>query len=93
MEMLYIPLPQSLKVQVKAVIDMLIQRFSDGVGGVMLLVMTQLLGFGLIGIGAVNIALLFVWIWTARKTRLEYTAALRAKAALDNARAADPSAA
>ena len=46
MEMLYIPLPQSLKVQVKAVIDMLIQRFSDGVGGVMLLVMTQLLGLG-----------------------------------------------
>src|SRR5262249_39752153 len=46
-EMLYVPVPDSLRVQVKAVIDVLIQRFSDGLGGLLLLVMTHALGFGL----------------------------------------------
>jgi ATP:ADP antiporter, AAA family len=77
MEMLYVPVPQTVKVQVKAVIDMLIQRFSDGAGGVLLLVMTRVLGWGLLGVGAVNIVLLTVWIWTARATRREYQACVR----------------
>jgi len=75
-EMLYVPVPQSLKVQVKAVIDMLIQRFSDGVGGLLLLVMTQALGFGLFGVGVLNLVLLTAWIWIARQTRHEYQAAV-----------------
>jgi AAA family ATP:ADP antiporter len=77
MELLYIPVPQSLKVQVKAVIDMLIQRFSDGVGGIILLIGTRLLGFGLFGIGVVNLFLLVVWIGVARSIRHEYHAAVR----------------
>src|SRR5262249_49881967 len=72
MEMLYIPVPQSLKVQVKAVIDVLIGRFSDGAGGVILLALTQLFGFGLYGVGVVNGILLILWIWVARATRQEY---------------------
>jgi AAA family ATP:ADP antiporter len=72
MEMLYIPVPQSLKVQVKAVIDVMISRFSDGAGGVLLLALTQLLGFGLYGVGVVNGILLILWIWVARETRQEY---------------------
>ncbi len=71
-EMLYVPVPQSLKVQVKAVIDMLIQRFSDGVGGILLLVLTHLFGLGLFGVGMVNVVLLTAWIWIARETRHEY---------------------
>jgi ATP:ADP antiporter, AAA family len=76
-EMLYVPVPDSLRVQVKAVIDMLIQRFSDALGGVILLVMTQVLGIGLYGIGVFNMGLLGVWIWTAWQTRREYARALR----------------
>jgi AAA family ATP:ADP antiporter len=76
-EMLYIPVPQAVKVQVKAVIDMLIQRFSDGIGGILLLVMTQFFGLGLIGVGVVNVMLLMAWIWIARQTRQEYVAAVR----------------
>src|SRR4029077_20548321 len=72
MEMLYVPVPPAVKVQVKAVIDMLIQRFSEAIGGILLLAMTQFLGFGLFGVGVVNLVLLMVWIWTARKTRHEY---------------------
>jgi AAA family ATP:ADP antiporter len=77
MEMLYIPVPQSAKVQVKAVIDMLIQRFSDGIGGILLLVLTQAIGVGLVGVGVFNLVLLTIWIWIARQTRVEYQAALR----------------
>jgi AAA family ATP:ADP antiporter len=85
MEMLYVPVPQSMKVQVKAVIDVLIQRFSDGVGGVILVVMTQLLGIGLFGVGVLNIALLMIWIWIARETRLEYHAAVKESLSSRNA--------
>lgn len=77
MEMLYVPVPQSVKVQVKAVIDVLIQRFSDGVGGMVLLVMTHTLGFGLYGVGILNVLLLVLWIWIAHETRSEYQTALR----------------
>jgi ATP:ADP antiporter, AAA family len=76
-EMLYIPVPQALKVQVKAVFDMLIQRLSDGVGAVLLLIMTHALGFGLIGVGGVNVILLILWLWVARETRREYVTAIR----------------
>ena len=77
MEMLYIPVPQSLKVQVKAVIDIMISRFSDGAGGLLLLVLTQLLGFGLYGVGVANFILLILWIWIARATRQEYQFAVQ----------------
>jgi AAA family ATP:ADP antiporter len=76
-EMLYIPVPQSARVQVKAVIDIMIQRFSDGIGGILLLVLTQAIGVGLVGVGMFNIVLLILWIWIARQTRAEYQTALR----------------
>jgi AAA family ATP:ADP antiporter len=88
MEMLYIPIPLSVKVHVKAVIDMLVQRFSDGVGGVLLLFLTQALGLGLTGIGVFNVGLLLAWIWIARQTRREYSVAMRGHAGPSQSKAA-----
>jgi ATP/ADP translocase len=86
--MLYIPIPLSVKVHVKAVIDMLVQRFSDGVGGVLLLFLTQALGLGLTGIGVFNVGLLLAWIWIARQTRREYSVAMRGHAGPSQSKAA-----
>lgn len=77
-ELLYLPVPQSLKAEAKAVMDIVLQRLADGVGGVLLLVITSLLGLGFAGVGLFNLALLSVWVWVALETRKEYVATLRA---------------
>ena len=81
LELLYVPVPQSTKAQVKAVIDMVLQRLSDGIGGLLLLLMTSVLGFGLVGVGFFNVALLMLWVWAARETRKEYVSTVRASLA------------
>jgi len=75
-ELLYLPVPQSLKADVKAVIDMMVQRFADGIGGVLLLLMTRVLDVGLFGVGVLNLGLIASWLWVASSTRREYPNAI-----------------
>ncbi|MBI1940406.1 MAG: HEAT repeat domain-containing protein, partial [Acidobacteria bacterium] len=77
-ETLYVPVPETVKAQVKAVIDMVFQRVSDGVGGVLLLLMTDVLDFGMSSLAVFNGLLLSAWVWAALKTRKEYVSAVRA---------------
>jgi ATP:ADP antiporter, AAA family len=76
-ELLYLPVPQSVKADAKAVIDMMVQRLADGIGGVALVVMTRVFGFGLTGVGLFNLVLISSWLWVAFRTRKEYVAAIR----------------
>lgn len=75
-ELLYLPLPQRLKAEAKAIIDMMVLRFADGIGGVLLVVMTRVLGVRLPGVGVLSLALLLVWLWMAFRARKEYVSAL-----------------
>ena len=77
-ELLYLPVPQSLKTEAKAIIDMMVQRFADGIGGALLVVMTRVLGMGLTGVGALNLVLISVWLWVALRARKEYVSSLKA---------------
>jgi AAA family ATP:ADP antiporter len=77
-ELLYLPVPQSVKAEVKAVIDMVLQRLADGVGGLLLLVLTHVLKFGMYGVGFFNAGLLGVWVFVAVIARKEYVSVLRA---------------
>jgi AAA family ATP:ADP antiporter len=77
-ELLYLPVPASLKAEVKAVIDIVLQRFADGVGALLLLLMTRLLGWGLTGTGVLNVVLIAAWLWITMKVRKEYVVAIRA---------------
>ncbi|MGO8735746.1 MAG: Npt1/Npt2 family nucleotide transporter [Terriglobia bacterium] len=71
-ELLYVPVPQTTKTQVKATIDMIVQRFADGLGGLMLLAVTRVLYKGHAGVGVFNLLLLFMWLWVAWRIRNEY---------------------
>ena len=71
-ELLYVPVPQTTKTQVKATIDMIVQRFADGLGGLMLLVVTRVLYKGHAGVGVFNLLLLLMWLWVAWRIRNEY---------------------
>lgn len=71
-ELLYVPVPHSVKTQIKAVTDMVVQRLADGVGGLMLLVVTRVLHQGQVGVCIFNLILLSVWVWVAWQARTEY---------------------
>ncbi len=80
-ELLYVPVPQSAKTQVKAIIDMIVQRLADGVGGLVLLGVTRALPKAHVqeGVGIFNLFLLGVWLWVAWRTRREYVTTIRAR--------------
>jgi HEAT repeat protein len=76
-ELLYVPIPENVKAEVKAVIDMVIQRIADGAGGILLLLMTRVLNLGIPGTAMVNIGFLCIWIWVAYRARQEHVLFLR----------------
>lgn len=71
-ELLYVPVPQGIKSQVKAIIDMIVQRFADGVGGLILVFVTRVLHQGQAGVCWFSICALSVWLWMAWRTRGAY---------------------
>jgi len=79
-ELLYLPVPQKLKTDAKAVIDMMVLRLAEGIGGVLLLVMTgpRLLHLGPSGVGVLNLVLISIWLWVVFLTRREYVSAIKA---------------
>jgi ATP/ADP translocase len=81
LELLYIPIPPSIRAEVKAIIDMVLPRMADGLDGVLLLALTWLLKSGLfqrmqvmevVGVGVFNALLISLWVWVAVRTRREY---------------------
>jgi ATP:ADP antiporter, AAA family len=77
-ELLYLPLPQPQRGAVKAAIDIVVNRFADATGAVLLGLATQGffmlggLGFGLRGTAAVNLVLAGAWAALAWQLRTEY---------------------
>jgi AAA family ATP:ADP antiporter len=85
-ELLYLPLPSNVKVSVKGVIDLLINRLGDGVGGVLLGLATQGFSFylftlpgaglGLRGLAAVTTGMIAIWMGVALALRRGYVQAI-----------------
>lgn len=75
-ELLYVPVEQSIRSEVKAVTDIVVNRFADGVGGVVLLLMTKAFGLGLSGVGLFNLVLIGLWLWLVIEARKEYVTIL-----------------
>jgi ATP:ADP antiporter, AAA family len=86
-ELLYLPIPSNVKLHVKGMIDLLVNRLGDGVGGFTLGLLTQGfnlvfvnlpgIGLGLQGIAAINLVLIAVWIGVAMSLRSGYVAAIQ----------------
>ncbi len=88
MELLYLPLPASLKNRTKAFIDVFADRFSRGLGGILLLQLTAGLalggfrltdGFhlGVRGIAMVAIGFSLLWVWLSDRARRQYILTVR----------------
>jgi AAA family ATP:ADP antiporter len=82
-ELLYLPIPGALRANVKATIDIVINRAADAVGGIALGLVTQ--GFmglgglelGLRGTAALISVMTIAWLMIANRLRREYVAAIR----------------
>ncbi len=78
MELLYMPLPIELRNRIKAFIDICVDRFSRGVGGVLLILLTtSFLHLDVKGIAIVVMVLCIPWILLAHLGRKEYIATVR----------------
>lgn len=76
-ELLYLPVPAGIKNQIKSFIDTFIWRVADGVAGLVLLNVVNLMKFSPARISLVNFVFLSVWIATAHGVRREYLNTLR----------------
>jgi AAA family ATP:ADP antiporter len=79
MELLFLPLPTSLKNRTKAVVDIFVDRFGRGLAGVLL---ASLLAAGMRDpriIAGITIACTVTWILLARAAEQEYTRTMRSR--------------
>ena len=76
LQLLYLPVPSSVKMQVKSLIDTVIWRFGDGFAGLTLLVFATFLNFTPSQISWVNLVLLGLWFVLADIARRQYVATL-----------------
>ncbi len=76
LQLLYLPVPTSIKVQVKSFIDTVVWRLGDGMAGVTLLVFVTYLQFTPRQVGWVNLMGLAAWLFVADRARRQYLATL-----------------
>ncbi len=78
LELLYVPLPLSVKTKAKAFIDSVTERTAGGIGGLILLVATSIFSMTVPQLSLVAIVLLAVWIPLAALSQRRYVQALQA---------------
>jgi ATP:ADP antiporter, AAA family len=76
-ELLYLPIPVKVKNQVKGFIDIFIDRFGVGVGGLLLLVCTSWLALSITQLSLIVCALVSIWIGACLIIRREYVNSFR----------------
>ena len=76
-EILFLPLPTTLKHKAKAFIDVTVDRFARALLAILLLVLIQGFGFEWRQLSIVSISMVGAWIFTAVKARQGYLASFR----------------
>ena len=76
-ELLYLPLPLGLKRRVKVFIDTFVERSSRGLAGLLLLLLTTVLGLSSRGLTVVILILLAGWLLLAMSMRRQYIQSFR----------------
>ncbi len=71
-ELLFLPLPGELKYRGKPLVDMAVYRLGTGIGGLIVLLGTAVLSFGLREMAILSAALLIVWMAASNGMRREF---------------------
>jgi AAA family ATP:ADP antiporter len=92
-ELLFLPIPSNVKVQVKSFIDVVVWRFGDGLSGFAIALFADRLRWSATEFSWVNIAFIAGWVVAAFFARRQYVGTLREciqKHRLDSERASAP---
>jgi AAA family ATP:ADP antiporter len=89
-ELLALPIAAKIKNQAKAFIDVFVDSFATGVGGLLLIGLTILLEYSVREISIIAIVLLGIWIYLANGVRHEYIKSFREKIVSSDAPNAAP---
>jgi ATP/ADP translocase/HEAT repeat protein len=81
MELLYLPLPADLRNRTKAFVDIFADRFSRGIGGMLLILLTVVLDLSVRQLALVVMALAAVWVTLSLVASREYVATVRKRLA------------
>jgi AAA family ATP:ADP antiporter len=76
-QLLYLPVPAKIKLQVKSFIDTVVWKVGDGLSGVAIIVFASALQFTPRQVSVVTLALIGAWIVSAVVARRQYVATLR----------------
>ena len=76
-ELLFLPVPETVKYKVKPLIDLGVYRGGTGLGGLLLLLFVNGLGFSLRAISIVTLVTIAVWLIAAVRMRREFGDSLR----------------
>jgi AAA family ATP:ADP antiporter len=76
-ELMYLPVPSTIRAQAKSTIDTVMDRLGDGSAGVLQLLITAGLGLGLQYSLGVNFLLVIIWIYLAWRLKAAYVEQLR----------------
>lgn len=76
-ELLAFPIPQEIKKKARAFIDVFIRNFADGLGGVLLILVTIYMGLSVQYISVLIIVLLLVWAFMILRVKNEYINSFR----------------
>lgn len=78
-ELLTLPIPASIKTQAKMFIDVFVDSFATGLGGLLLILVTSALGFTLQKVSLIIILFICLWIYLINRVRFEYIISFRLK--------------
>ncbi len=78
-EILFLPLPVDIKYRAKPFVDVTVDRFSKGIGALLLLVLIKDWGFSLSWqqLSFASLSVMALWVFAALRARREYLAAFR----------------
>ena len=76
-EIIYLPITMDIKYKVKPFIDMFVQRFSRGIGGLIILVSTSLFALSISHVAVLSLVVIAAWIVVATALRKEYLNSIR----------------
>lgn len=77
LELLNLPVPKAIKDQTKAFIDVFVDSFATGLGGILLILSTAILGLTTGQISLVILILITAWIYIILRVRKEYINSFR----------------
>jgi AAA family ATP:ADP antiporter len=78
-ELLALPIPTETKNQVKTFIDVFIDSFATGVGGIILIMLINGLNLSIHFVSISIMLLILLWFYYAKKVRIEYLSLFKEK--------------